>query len=776
LSQTPDIPATQCSPQIFAFALLTILSLGLGCFFVLDSWATTQTESRRSAPLPEGYAGERQCVACHREIYETFKKLGMGQSWLDPSTAPVIEDYDTNNTFQHAKSGFHYRMLRKDGRLIQQRYLLDRNQRVVDLHEEEVTYVVGSGNHARSYLRHHPNGVITQLPVTWYSQQKRWDMSPGYDTRDHLDFSRAIPQGCVFCHTAYPLMDEKQIDDPHYFANPIPEGIGCERCHGPGARHVNLALQGETGQTLKQAIYNPGRDTPEAQRTICYQCHMESSVDSLGTRVLKAGRDVFSFRPGEPFANYATQFSLQAPDSKKLKVVQHADLMEASRCFQASNGQMTCTSCHDPHRKPAAADTASYYRTRCLECHDSRKLSKHTRVQLAGDCSRCHMPRGKPANGGHTVFTNHRVGIYPAPASSAPRRRHSPPEPLVFRGPDGHLPDAEKLFFLGAAYLDAPPEELSARPELARKGTQLLQDYLGKLTSPAPGSQYLSRAEALLGKGYQTLNQPDLAIEHYEKSLRADARQLLPAYSLGLLYAGRGDFSRSAQSFSSALQNFPKHVPSMHGLGALAEARGDSGTALKYFEQAIQLYAPSLASHYRLAQMHLRGQQIAKAVAELQACLSLDPRHLPALVDLGHLMNRQNRLDESRDLFERALKLDDSREDLYNALSVVAGSQGKFDEAVTVLQRAVTKGIAGEITFMNLGNLQARQKNFRQAIQSFDAANKKNPGNPRILFALGMCHLNMGNLPRGKALFEQVLQLDPGNEDARQLLKELARP
>ena len=496
----------------------------------------------------------------------------------------------------------------------------------------------------------------------------------------------------------------------------------------------------------------------------------------MGTRVLKTGRDVFSFRPGEPFANYAVQFSLEAPDSKKLKVVQHAELMEASRCFQGSAGRMTCTSCHDPHRKAAAIDTASYYRTRCMQCHDSRKLPTHTRAQLGGDCSRCHMPRGTPTNGGHTVFTNHRVGIYPAPASSAPRRQRLNGEPLVFRGSDVHLPEPQKLFFLGAAYLDSPPEELSTRPELAKKGTRLLQDYLGKIPSSEANPQTLSRAETLLGKGYQTLNQPDLAIEHYEKSLRLNSHQLLPVYSLGLLYAARRDFARSAESFSSALQNFPKHVPSMHGLGALAEAKGDSSTALKYFELAIQLYQPSLASHYRLAQMHLRSQETGKAAAELQACLSLDPRYLPALVDLGHLMSRQNRLDESRDFFERALKLDDSREDLYNALSVVASSQRKSDEAMAFLQKAVAKGIAGEMTYMNLGNLQARQKNFRQAILSFDAANKKSPGNPRILFALGMCHLNFGNLPQGRALVEQVLKLDPGNEDARQVLKQLTRP
>ncbi len=539
---------------MFVACAFLISALCLGHHFLWGSRATAETGPHESAPLPDGYAGEKACASCHREIYDAFKKLGMGQSWLNPLTAPLIENYETNNTFQHAKSGFHYRMLRKNGKFIQQRFLLDRTQQPIDVHEEEVTYVVGSGNHARSYLRHHPNGVITQLPVTWYSQQKRWDMSPGYDVKDHVDFMRAIPQGCVFCHTAYPRMDAKQIDDQHYFANPIPEGIGCERCHGPGARHVGLAIKGEAGEPLKQAVYNPGRDTPEAQRAICYQCHMESSVEGLGTRVLKAERDVFSFRPGEPFSNYAVQFSLNDPNSKRLKVVQHAELMEASRCFQASSGRMTCTSCHDPHRKPDSADTTSFYRARCLQCHESRALPKHTRAQLAGDCSRCHMPRGTPTNGGHTVFTNHRVGIYPAQAAPTPDRQRLNTEPLAFRGSDVHLSEAEKLFFLGAANLDSPLEELITRPEFARKGIQLLQDYLGRSGSTKASEQYQSRSETLLGKGYQTLNQSDQAVEHYEKSLRLNNHQLLPAYNLGVLDAGRRNFSRSEQSFAHNTQ------------------------------------------------------------------------------------------------------------------------------------------------------------------------------------------------------------------------------
>ena len=111
LRQILPIPTKQWSPSFVASALLTAALLCFGCFFRVELAATTETESHQSAPLPEGYVGEKQCAPCHREIYDTFKKLGMGQSWLDPSTAPLIENYEINNSFQHAKSGFYYKML-----------------------------------------------------------------------------------------------------------------------------------------------------------------------------------------------------------------------------------------------------------------------------------------------------------------------------------------------------------------------------------------------------------------------------------------------------------------------------------------------------------------------------------------------------------------------------------------------------------------------------------------------------------------------------------------
>ena len=37
----------------------------------------------------------------------------------------------------------------------------------------EITYVIGSGRHARTYLHRSPGGEITELPVSWYTQEKK---------------------------------------------------------------------------------------------------------------------------------------------------------------------------------------------------------------------------------------------------------------------------------------------------------------------------------------------------------------------------------------------------------------------------------------------------------------------------------------------------------------------------------------------------------------------------------------------------------------------------
>ncbi len=181
------------------------------------------------------YVDARSCRPCHTEIYESYQSVAMARSFYRPAADNVIEDYEKNNRFFHAASNRHYRMLRRDGRFFQQRYQLQQG-REVNLFEQEVHYIIGSGNHARSYLNLSAGGVLTQLPVTWYPQEKRWGISPGYDRKQHYDFSRKIDYGCLFCHNATPKLAEgaDRYGRENLFPQELPRGIDCQRCHGPG--------------------------------------------------------------------------------------------------------------------------------------------------------------------------------------------------------------------------------------------------------------------------------------------------------------------------------------------------------------------------------------------------------------------------------------------------------------------------------------------------------------------------------------------------------------
>src|SRR5438046_1153949 len=69
----------------------------------------------------------------------------------------------------------------------------------------------------------------------------------------------AIGFTCPFCHNAYPAPAPASVfDEPAFPA--IPEGIDCQRCHGPGRLHADLAAAPNTPKdAIRAAILNPAR-------------------------------------------------------------------------------------------------------------------------------------------------------------------------------------------------------------------------------------------------------------------------------------------------------------------------------------------------------------------------------------------------------------------------------------------------------------------------------------------------------------------------------------
>ncbi len=381
------------------------------------------------------YVGSAACRSCHEGEVASFRRTGMGRSMaaIDPAAEPP------DATIDHKLSQRRYQVQRKDGKLWHREFLLDDQPDQAILAEHALQYVIGSGNHARTYATE-VDGFLVESPLTWYASTKSWRLSPGYERSDQMGFGRGIEANCLFCHAGQvePIEGSAQRFQIHEAA------LSCERCHGPGSIHI--ARHSAKGAAQKQAdgpdytIVNPSHLSRTLAEAICQQCHLNGAA-TIDAR----GRKPNDFRPGLPRQDFRHDYTLDNLDGS-MTVTGHVEQMHRSRCYQRSE-TLTCTSCHNPHGEPQAQERVEYYRAACLECHAAEKCKvdaqRRQRESPDNDCVHCHMPR-TATDVPHVAFTEHRIGVHTSPLSApgesgrgegASRNKTAPhPQPLSPKG------------------------------------------------------------------------------------------------------------------------------------------------------------------------------------------------------------------------------------------------------------------------------------------------------------------------------------------------------
>ena len=237
---------------------------------------------------------------------------------------------------------------------------------------------------------------------------------------------------------------------------------------------------------------------------------------------------------------------------------------------------------------------------------------------------------------------------------------------------------------------------------------------------------------------------------------------ILEMLQQGVALQQSGNVDDAAPFYLRVLECDPSASDAWHLMGRVWLARKDFAAAAGCVARAIQLRADLPAYHCALGDILAAQGLSPQAMLCYQESLRLDPRFVPAWVNVGLACRAQGQLRESCAAFARAIEIDPASAEALNDLGNTLAALGSLEDAAQCFREAFRQHPDQPIAAVNLAACLLRQQRPWDAEQWARRALELQPGMTEALSNLVTALLGEERYGEAERMARQAVAQAPG--------------
>ncbi|KIQ93725.1 tetratricopeptide repeat protein [Anoxybacillus thermarum] len=368
----------------------------------------------------------------------------------------------------------------------------------------------------------------------------------------------------------------------------------------------------------------------------------------------------------------------------------------------------------------------------------------------------------------------------------------------------GLLEEAETLVHM---LLARYPDERELQLFLAEIYTEMdkEEEALELLIDIGEDDPYYVRACLLMADLYQMQGLDEVSEQKLLKAYEKMPNEPLVQFALAELYFTSGQYRKSLSYYEQVM----KQAKTMAGT-VIAQRIAEAYSLLGEFEQAMVYYEQALNERFDAHTLFQYGftayqaEAYKTAIAKLSELKALDREYVPLYLFLAKSYEQEGNIQQSYEIAKEGLTIDEWNKELLVYAGKMALKLGKREEAieyieqalhidpgylealfiqtsllfheeryedvVRIIQQALDQGEYDPQFEWELAKAKQKLEMYDQALNHYEEAYTFFKDDPNFLYDFGYFLFEEGRRERAKDMFEQLLRIDPTNEEIAHMM------